>query len=177
MAIHITPTSVVNAIGTRQPGTESYPAAQPCARIQQQRPTKEHTVMPKPPLPQHVIEMLSRPNPAVIATLRGDGSPVTVATWYAWDDGRILVNMDAERRRLAYMKADPRVSLTALDSDNWYTHVSVQGRVARFENDIDHEGIDRLSLLYTGKPYPDRVRRRVNAWIEIETWFAWGEAG
>jgi PPOX class probable F420-dependent enzyme len=131
--------------------------------------------MPSVPLPQHVIDVLARPNPAVIAALRPDGSPVTVATWYAWDDGRILVNMDAQRRRLAYMKADPRVSLTALDSDNWYTHVSVQGRVTRFEDDTDRKGIDRLSLLYTGKPYPDRVRPRVNAWIEIETWHAWGE--
>ena len=40
-------------------------------------------------------EFLIRPNPAVIGTLRPDGSPHTAATWYIWDDDRVLVNMDA----------------------------------------------------------------------------------
>ena len=57
--------------------------------------------MPRPPLPPDLLELLRRPNPCVIATLRTDGQPVTVATWYLLDDdGRILVNMDAGRRRL-----------------------------------------------------------------------------
>ncbi|HEY5114960.1 MAG TPA: pyridoxamine 5'-phosphate oxidase family protein, partial [Nakamurella sp.] len=55
--------------------------------------------MPRPPLPPHLLELLRRPNPCVIATLRPDGQPVTVATWYLLDaDDRILVNMDADRR-------------------------------------------------------------------------------
>ena len=30
----------------------------------------------------------------MIATLQSDGSPNTVATWYIWENGRVLVNMD-----------------------------------------------------------------------------------
>jgi hypothetical protein len=41
--------------------------------------------------------VLSRANPAVIATLRPDGQPVTVATWYLFEIGRVLVNMDGAR--------------------------------------------------------------------------------
>lgn len=26
----------------------------------------------------------------------------------------------------------------------------------------------------TGTPYPDRVRARVSAWIEVERWHRWG---
>ena len=70
--------------------------------------------MSKPPLPQAAVEMLAKPNPAVIATLRPDGQPVTAATWYLWDDGRILVNMDEGRKRLQHMRNDPRVTLTVL---------------------------------------------------------------
>ena len=48
----------------------------------------------------------------MIATVRPDGQPVSVATWYLFEGGEILVNMDESRRRLAYLRADPRVSLT-----------------------------------------------------------------
>lgn len=129
--------------------------------------------MPKPPLPKAVVDLLVRPNAAVIGTVRPDGTPVTVATWYLWDDGRILVNMDAGRRRLSYLRTNPKVSLTVLDPDDPGTHASLQGRIA-LEDDPDLSGIDRLSVHYTGNPYPDRERPRVSGWIEIEHWHVWG---
>ena len=90
--------------------------------------------MPQPTMPAEVIAMLRRPNPAVIATLRSDGQPVTAATWYLReDDGRILVNMAESRVRLGHMRRDDRVSLTIIDKDNWYTHVTVIGRAASGE--------------------------------------------
>lgn len=86
-------------------------------------------------MPSHVLDMLARPNPAVIATLSAQGAPVTVATWYLWEDGRALVNMDGGRRRLQHIRRDPRVSLTVLDNDNWYAHVSLRGRVVDLADD------------------------------------------
>ena len=56
--------------------------------------------MPKPPLPPRLDAFLAKPNASVIATVRPDGSPVTVATWYDWEGGRVLVNMDEGRKRL-----------------------------------------------------------------------------
>jgi PPOX class probable F420-dependent enzyme len=104
-----------------------------------------------------------------------------VATWYLLeehrsDGDRILVNMDEGRKRLAYLRNDPRVSLTALDAESWYTHVSVQGTVVELVDDPDLVGIDRLSTHYTGNPYPTRDRRRVSAWIRVESWHGWGAA-
>ena len=49
--------------------------------------------MPTSPLPDELRDFLAKPNPSVIATLRPDGQPVTVATWYVLDGDRILVNM------------------------------------------------------------------------------------
>jgi PPOX class probable F420-dependent enzyme len=130
--------------------------------------------MSKPPVPEHVSAMLARPNPAVIATVRPDGAPVSVATWYIWDGGRVLVNMDGSRKRLEYLRNDPRVSVTVLAENDWYSHVSLQGRVVSLEDDPDLADIDRLSTAYTGKPYPNRENPRISAWIEIDTWHAWG---
>ncbi len=132
--------------------------------------------MPTGPLPDDVRELLAKPNPAVIVSLRPDGQPVSVATWYLLDGDRVLVNMDEGRKRLDYLRHDPRVSLTALDESSWYTHVSVQGRVVEFRDDPDLVDIDRLSTHYRGRPYPNRERRRVSAWIEVESWHGWGAA-
>jgi PPOX class probable F420-dependent enzyme len=128
------------------------------------------------PLPEQTRELLAKPNPAVITSLRPDGQPVSVATWYLLDGDRILVNMDVGRKRLEYLRNDPRVSLTALDESSWYTHVSLQGRVVELLDDEGLTDIDRLSRHYTGDPYPTRDRGRVSAWIEIDTWHGWGAA-
>jgi PPOX class probable F420-dependent enzyme len=130
--------------------------------------------VPTSPLPAVLRELLAKPNPSVIATLRPDGQPVTVATWYLLDGDRILVNMDAGRKRLDHMRHDPRVSLTVLDSDSWYTHVSMQGRVIELVDDEDLSDVDRISIHYTGQPYSVRDRKRVSAWIQIDRWHGWG---
>ncbi|SFK99952.1 PPOX class F420-dependent oxidoreductase [Streptomyces pini] len=130
--------------------------------------------MSKPPLPEAAVTMLRKANPAVITTLRPDGQPVSTATWYLWEDGRVLVNMDEARKRLRHVRDDPRVTLTVLDEGNWYTHVSLIGRVAEIHEDPELADIDRLARHYLGESYPRRDRRRVSAWIEIDRWHGWG---
>jgi hypothetical protein len=72
--------------------------------------------MPRPPLTDAAMSLLAQPNPAVIAVVRPDGQPVSVATWYLLeDDGRILVNMDGGRKRLGYMRQERRVSLPDIE--------------------------------------------------------------
>ena len=132
--------------------------------------------MPRPPLPDETAALLAKPNPAVITTLGADGQPVSVATWYLLDGDRILVNMDESRKRLGHLRRDPRVSLTVLDEASWYTHVSLQGQVVEMHEDVGMADIDRLAVHYTGKPYRNRDRGRVSAWIEVDRWHGWGAA-
>lgn len=129
--------------------------------------------MPGLPLPDPVVEMLGRPNPAVMATVAVDGRPVTVATWYLLeDDGRVVLGLDATRVRLKHMRTDPRVSLTVLSDASWYTHVSLQGRVVSIVDDEGLRDIDRIAQHYTGGPYADREHLRVTAHLEIDRWHA-----
>jgi PPOX class probable F420-dependent enzyme len=130
--------------------------------------------MPKPPLPDAAVAMLRKPNPAVITTLRRDGQPVAMATWYLWDDGRVLVNMDEGRKRVAHMRNDPRVALDVLDEGGWYTHLSITGHIDEMRADPDLADIDRVAMQYTGKPYPQRDRGRISAWIAVDGWYGWG---
>jgi PPOX class probable F420-dependent enzyme len=120
---------------------------------------------------------LRHPNPAVVATLRPDGSVHTAATWYLWEEGRVVVNMDEGRKRLDHLRRDPRVSITVLGADGWHRHVTLEGRVVSIESDVELDGIDRLAFHYTGAPFRSRDRGRVNAWIEVESWHAWSGTG
>ncbi|MGH3499037.1 MAG: PPOX class F420-dependent oxidoreductase [Nocardioidaceae bacterium] len=133
--------------------------------------------MAEPPFPAEVRAFLERPNPCTITTLRADGQPVSVATWYVLDGDRLLVNMDEGRKRLQHMRTDPRVSVTVLDAESWYTHVSVIGRVVELRDDESLGDIDRLATHYTGKPYSNRERGRVSAWVEVDRWHGWGAFG
>ena len=147
-------------------------------------------------LPAAVVKFLKRPNPAVIAFIRPDGFPMSVATWYDWEDGLILVNMHERRSRLRWMRANPKASLTALGEGGagevhqelaprgpippqmgWYRHVSLYGSVVRFADDTKLADIDRLCLRYTGKAFSNRRAKRVSAWIEPHGWHGWDDEG
>ena len=129
--------------------------------------------MPSAPVPPEIEAFLREPNPAVVATLRADGSPHSVATWYDWVDGLILLNMDATRVRLGHLQRDPRVSLTVLEKGDWYHHVSLFDPVERLEDDTDLADIDRLAVRYTGNQYRNRTSPRVSAWMRPERWNQW----
>jgi PPOX class probable F420-dependent enzyme len=129
--------------------------------------------MPKPPLPQELNDFLAAPNPSVIASLMPDGSPHTAATWYIWEDGRVLVNMDESRKRLQYIRDEPRVSITVIGAEEWYRQITLRGRASTIEPDESLADIDRLARHYTGDPYANREQPRVSAWIEVESWYGW----
>lgn len=131
--------------------------------------------MPAAHLADEVRELLLKPNPAVMATVRKDGSPVTVPTWYRLVGDRIQLNLDTSRVRLQHIKRDPRVALSIMKSGNWTTHVSIQGRVVEIADDPDLKGIDSLAQHYTGQNYFNRDDPRVDAWVEIERVHVWGD--
>jgi PPOX class probable F420-dependent enzyme len=129
--------------------------------------------VPQLPLSPNVAQMLLKPNPAVVASLRPDGTPHTAATWYEWRDERVLLNMDAGRKRLTYMRANPAVSVTVLDVDDMYFSVALSGRIVEFADDVDLRNIDALCQRYLGSQYPDRSNPRVSAWLSVDRWFLW----
>jgi PPOX class probable F420-dependent enzyme len=109
-----------------------------------------------------------------MSTVRRDGQPVSVPTWYLFEDGRVVVNLDAGRTRLAHLRREPRIALSAMDPEDWITHVSLQGHVVELLDDTDLRDIDRIARHYTGKPYRVRDRPRVTAHVEVDRWHAWG---
>jgi PPOX class probable F420-dependent enzyme len=132
--------------------------------------------MPKPPVSDAVSKLLAEPSKAVMATSGTDGRPVLVATWYLWENGRILLNMYKDRKRAARLAQDPQVSLLVLSDADWTTYVSLRGRVVESYDDVDARDINRISLHYDGVPFAVAPgRERVSFLVEIDRWFGWGD--
>jgi PPOX class probable F420-dependent enzyme len=129
--------------------------------------------VPRVPVPPEVDAFLAEANPAVVATVSPDGRPHSAATWYEWEGGRVLLNMDESRLRLRNLRANPSLALTVLGVRDWYRQVSLFGRAVSIEEDAELADIDRLSLRYTGRPFADRGARRVSAWMEPTRWSSW----
>lgn len=128
--------------------------------------------MPKPPVSAAAQAVLAKPNPAVLASVRPNGTPHSAAVWYEWVEERVLLNMDATRLRLDFLRKNPSASITAMDKENWFIHVTVAGTVT-LEDDIELKTIDRLSQRYIDQPYPYRDSPRVTAWLEPTSWYQW----
>jgi PPOX class probable F420-dependent enzyme len=116
-----------------------------------------------------VHEFLARPNSAVLATLRPAGDPHTVPIWYDLEpNGQVVMNMDIIRPRLRWLERDPRVSLSCMDPENFYRHVSLLGEIVEIAPDPERLVIDRLARRYTGTTH-----ERVSIWMRVDAWHGW----
>jgi PPOX class probable F420-dependent enzyme len=126
--------------------------------------------VPAGPVPERLDAFLRGPQPAIIATLRADGAPVTVATWYLWQGDGFILSMDADGPRARNLARDPRISMTVL-GDDWYDHVSVRGRVAELRPDPNWADLDAISHHYRGVPYPRETEfGPVTALVAVDSW-------
>jgi PPOX class probable F420-dependent enzyme len=132
--------------------------------------------VPAGPVPAPLHAFLAQPNLAVMTTVRPNGHPVSVATWYLLDGERFLINMDERRKRIEYVRQNPRVALIVLSADDPRTYVSIQGRVTELVDDGELRDVDRLWRHYEGGDYPHRDHSRVTARVEVDRWHGWGAA-
>ncbi len=113
-------------------------------------------------LPADVRALFDAANYAHLATVLPDGGPHTVPVWARIEDGKIAFLTSPESRKARNLAADPRVAISVTDRDNPYVMALVRGRVtARLDGEPAWDIIDRLSVEYTGQPYPLRTGRIV----------------
>jgi pyridoxamine 5'-phosphate oxidase-like protein len=126
-----------------------------------------------PALPADLLEYVSRPNPAVMATMSPEGRAVSVPIWYLAEDAEhILLSVAAENSRgsrLKHLRTDPRTSISILGLDDWTQSVSILGNAVEFFEDHNLAIIDAMALHYLGGTYAKRdpriaVRVRIDEW-------------
>jgi PPOX class probable F420-dependent enzyme len=130
--------------------------------------------MPIGPVPSGLHAFLAAPRPAVVASLRDDGSPVTAACWFRFDGSHVLLSVAADGQRLRHVRRDPRVALTVL-GEREFTHLSVLGHVVGITRDSDFTAVDEFARHYTGRPYPNHDEPGYVLRVEVERWYVFGD--
>jgi PPOX class probable F420-dependent enzyme len=92
-----------------------------------------------------------------VATVMPDGSPHSVAVWVGIEGDRIAFFTQPTSQKARNLARDPRVAISITDHANPYRTARIRGRVeSTLEGDEALEVIDRLSVRYTGEPFPMR---------------------
>ncbi len=110
-------------------------------------------------------QFLANPFPAVVTTLRADGSPHSTVVWVEERDGQVEFNTAKGRAKPRNLERDSRASVVVVDPDDMYRWLAVSGPVELTEEGAA-EQIDRLSMKYRGEPTysgprDDRITVRV----------------
>ena len=121
------------------------------------------------PLSDEIRALLDGPNFAHLATLMADGSPQSVPVWVGREGDRILICTGEGSLKGKNTRRDPRVALSLVDFHDPNQETQLRGRVVERPPDGEFKYMDRISLKYTGKPFPFRSPEgRVALVIEIE---------
>ena len=104
-----------------------------------------------------VERLFAGPHYAHLSTLRPDGSPQSRPVWTTVVDGDVVFFTSPQSPKARDVARDPRVALSVVDFENPYKSAWIRGRVARtLDGEEALEIIDRISRVYTGKPFPRR---------------------
>jgi PPOX class probable F420-dependent enzyme len=108
-------------------------------------------------LPDAWKDILNQPVLIHFTTLNEDGSPSTSPVWVAVDGDDLIVNSAVGRLKDRNVRRDARVALSAVDPENPYKALMVQGRVTEITTEGAEAQIDALAKKYIGQDkYPWR---------------------
>jgi PPOX class probable F420-dependent enzyme len=121
-------------------------------------------------LSDNVRALLEGANFAHVATVLPSGAPHSVPVSVALEGERIAFFTQPGSRKARNVAADPRTAISIVDHDEPYRMAQIRGRVVEtVEGDAALEIMDRMSLRYTGKPFP--VRSGIALLVEPERVF------
>jgi PPOX class probable F420-dependent enzyme len=120
------------------------------------------------PLTEQAKRLIDGKNLASVATLMPDGSPQVAPVWVDRDGDIVVINATVKRQRYRNLKRDPRVALCVFDQDNIYSKVHIRGRAIEITKEGAEDHIDKLSMKYRGRKYPDHRPNEPRIVIRIE---------
>jgi PPOX class probable F420-dependent enzyme len=105
---------------------------------------------------------------AHLASILPDGAPHAVPVWIGTHGEQVVIFTGPESRKARNLRRDPRTAISLTPPDNPFQPVVIRGRVVDWlDGDAGWEIVDRMSVKYTGQPYP-REEERIVAVIEPE---------
>ena len=114
-----------------------------------------------PRLPDLVKQWLDDRTVVSVATLLPSGQPQVSPVWATYDSDDILLSTLESRQKFRNLSKNPCATVLIFPMSDPYIYAELRGTVTMTRNG-GRELIDRLSIHYTGEPYPveppDEVR-------------------
>lgn len=120
-------------------------------------------------IPETHKDLLTGPVYVQLASHMRSGSIQVHPVWCGYDGNHILVNSAKGRVKDINMRANPNVTVLAVDPENPFRWLEVRGKVVDITEEGADEHIDQLSELYIKQsPYPWREAGEVRVIYRIE---------
>ena len=110
-----------------------------------------------PVLSNEVKAFLDEVQPAIIGTIRADGSVQMNPIWYERREDELWLNPATSRRWGTRLDPGARVTLLMVDPGNMWRWVQIQAAVVEKTQAGGEDHIDRLSRRYLGRDYVKHV--------------------
>ncbi len=102
-------------------------------------------------IPENVRDLLNRPVVVAIATINPDGQPQVTPVWASLEGDQVWINSAVGRRKDRNIRANPKVTVMALDPQNAFNWAEIRGEVVEFdESEAALAHINKLSGIYAG---------------------------
>lgn len=103
-------------------------------------------------IPNSYLDLLERPVVVSLATVSASGMPQVTPVWIDYDGTYLRVNSAKGRKKVENMETRPHVTVLAIDPENPYRWLQVQGEVEQITEDGALDHINSLSAKYRGEP-------------------------
>jgi nitroimidazol reductase NimA-like FMN-containing flavoprotein (pyridoxamine 5'-phosphate oxidase superfamily) len=94
--------------------------------------------------PDEAWEVLERSHTGILTTLRRDGSPVTLPTWFVALDHTICFMAPSRTKKISRIRHDPRAAFLVEDGERWaeLRAVHLSGAIEEIEDEATKARID-----------------------------------
>ena len=116
-----------------------------------------------------VRAFLNAPRCAVLSTVGADGAPRQIVTHYVLGEDHLRINGHRDRRWVANLRRDPRLSLVVHDQADYLHYVSIRGTATLLdEGETAVAGAMRQAERYGEDPAEFADQPRVSFRIDVE---------
>lgn len=120
-------------------------------------------------IPDSHRDLLDGPVYVSMASYMKDGSIQVNPVWCNYDGSHVLVNSARGRVKDANLRANPVVTILAMDPENPYRWIEIRGEVEEFVEEGADDHIEDLSELYLKqRPYPFRQEGEIRVIYRIK---------
>ena len=120
------------------------------------------------PVPAELVDLLTGSTLGHVTVQTPKGALTSHVMWVDYDDGKVLTSSRVGSAKGKALRADPRISVSVVDSANPWRWITVSGRVVEIRPDTNLAFIDKMSRRYTGRDYMMRDMEREIFVIEPE---------